>query len=297
MCRLVPSMRGELKEAIRTGENLDQFRLQNREALGVKIPASWFSCYPVQDAFLQIAIGCQPLQTKPSTNQGLSQKTGCSSAQARQNNTSVGPLDVVSTSSTMAGCGVHHFYGGLHSDKGILSQCSRVPWPQGQRLRCQDIILPDACWEGVCQGDWKRGPTLCLCDLVCSAYRIYLPYHPSRCARKMGHCDMPEDWHVCHWPWYIDRYQTCRGHLICWWRMRNMSQRHLESWSFLIFIFQRWRKIAQVQLLETSVRMLRKNETITDTIKMLCGYSTGQSLFVVRSKVPLIGRNPINIMQ
>ena len=30
---------------------------------------------------------------------------------------------------------------------------------------------------------------------------------------------------------------------------------------------------------------LRKNETITDTIKMLCGYSTGQSLFVVRSKV------------
>lgn len=30
---------------------------------------------------------------------------------------------------------------------------------------------------------------------------------------------------------------------------------------------------------------LRKNETITDTIKMLCGYSTGQSLFVIRSKV------------
>lgn len=41
---------------------------------------------------------------------------------------------------------------------------------------------------------------------------------------------------------------------------------------------------------------LRKNETITDTIKMLCGYSTGQSLFVVRSKV-LFQKNPITKRQ
>ena len=207
MCRLVPSMRGELKEAIRTGENLDQFRLQNREALGVKIPASWFSCYPVQDAFLQIAIGCQPSQTKPSTNQGLSRKTGCSSAQARQNNTSVGPLDVVSTSSTMAGRGVHHLWRtplgqrnpfAMQPSSMASRSTSLMPRHHPSR-RLLGRGFAREIGSGAQQGQLLH--PLCLCDLVCSAYRIYLPYHPSRCARKMGHCDMPEDWHVCHWPW------------------------------------------------------------------------------------------------
>ena len=41
----------------------------------------------------------------------------------------------------------------------------------------------------------------------------------------------------------------------------------------------------KVNVFDAKTSSFQKNETITDTIKMLCGYSTGQSLFVVRSKV------------
>lgn len=41
----------------------------------------------------------------------------------------------------------------------------------------------------------------------------------------------------------------------------------------------------KVNVFDAKTSSFQKNETITDTIKMLCGYSTGQSLFVIRSKV------------
>lgn len=41
----------------------------------------------------------------------------------------------------------------------------------------------------------------------------------------------------------------------------------------------------KVNMFDAKTSSFQKNETITDTIKMLCGYSTGQSLFVIRSKV------------
>jgi len=41
----------------------------------------------------------------------------------------------------------------------------------------------------------------------------------------------------------------------------------------------------KVNMFDTMTSSFTKNETITDTIKMLCGYSIGQSLFVIRSKV------------
>lgn len=41
----------------------------------------------------------------------------------------------------------------------------------------------------------------------------------------------------------------------------------------------------KVNVFDCATSSFQKNETITDTIKMLCGYSTGQSLFVIRSKV------------
>eukprot|EP00929_Paragymnodinium_shiwhaense_P112588 TRINITY_DN80840_c0_g1_i1.p1 TRINITY_DN80840_c0_g1~~TRINITY_DN80840_c0_g1_i1.p1 ORF type:complete len:622 (-),score=159.03 TRINITY_DN80840_c0_g1_i1:155-1927(-) len=41
----------------------------------------------------------------------------------------------------------------------------------------------------------------------------------------------------------------------------------------------------KVNVFDCSTSSFQKNETITDTIKMLCGYSTGQSLFIIRSKV------------
>eukprot|EP00933_Yihiella_yeosuensis_P062701 TRINITY_DN65683_c0_g1_i1.p1 TRINITY_DN65683_c0_g1~~TRINITY_DN65683_c0_g1_i1.p1 ORF type:complete len:621 (+),score=86.26 TRINITY_DN65683_c0_g1_i1:59-1864(+) len=41
----------------------------------------------------------------------------------------------------------------------------------------------------------------------------------------------------------------------------------------------------KVNVFDSNTSSFKKNETITDTIKMLCGYSTGQSLFVIRSKV------------
>eukprot|EP00438_Fugacium_kawagutii_P001306 Skav226290 [mRNA] locus=scaffold3301:190912:193577:+ [translate_table: standard] len=40
----------------------------------------------------------------------------------------------------------------------------------------------------------------------------------------------------------------------------------------------------KVNVFDAKTSSFQKNETITDTIKMLCGYSTGQSLFVIRSK-------------
>jgi len=41
----------------------------------------------------------------------------------------------------------------------------------------------------------------------------------------------------------------------------------------------------KVNMFDSKTSSFQKNETITDCIKMLCGYSTGQSVFVVRSKV------------
>mmetsp|Transcript_35298 Transcript_35298/g.112303 ORF Transcript_35298/g.112303 Transcript_35298/m.112303 type:complete len:571 (+) Transcript_35298:126-1838(+) len=41
----------------------------------------------------------------------------------------------------------------------------------------------------------------------------------------------------------------------------------------------------KVNVFDSKTSSFTKNETITDTIKMLCGYSIGQSLFVIRSKV------------
>lgn len=41
----------------------------------------------------------------------------------------------------------------------------------------------------------------------------------------------------------------------------------------------------KVNMFDAKTSSFQKNETITDTIKMLVGYSTGQSLFVIRSKV------------
>lgn len=41
----------------------------------------------------------------------------------------------------------------------------------------------------------------------------------------------------------------------------------------------------KVNMFDSKSSSFQKNETITDTIKMLCGYSTGQSLFVIRSKI------------
>mmetsp|Transcript_88266 Transcript_88266/g.189477 ORF Transcript_88266/g.189477 Transcript_88266/m.189477 type:complete len:609 (-) Transcript_88266:51-1877(-) len=41
----------------------------------------------------------------------------------------------------------------------------------------------------------------------------------------------------------------------------------------------------KVNVFDAKTSSFQKNETITDTIKMLCGYSIGQSIFVIRSKV------------
>lgn len=41
----------------------------------------------------------------------------------------------------------------------------------------------------------------------------------------------------------------------------------------------------KVNVFDAKTSSFQKNETITDTIKMLCGYSTGQSIFVIRSKL------------
>lgn len=41
----------------------------------------------------------------------------------------------------------------------------------------------------------------------------------------------------------------------------------------------------KVNMFDCKSSSFQKNETITDTIKMLCGYSSGQSLFVIRSKI------------
>mmetsp|Transcript_46687 Transcript_46687/g.107925 ORF Transcript_46687/g.107925 Transcript_46687/m.107925 type:complete len:570 (+) Transcript_46687:59-1768(+) len=41
----------------------------------------------------------------------------------------------------------------------------------------------------------------------------------------------------------------------------------------------------KVNVFDTKTSSFQKNETITDTIKMLCGYSIGQSIFVIRSKI------------
>jgi aspartate carbamoyltransferase len=41
----------------------------------------------------------------------------------------------------------------------------------------------------------------------------------------------------------------------------------------------------KVNVFDAKTSSFTKNETITDTIKMLCGYSVGQSIFVIRSKL------------
>mmetsp|Transcript_91548 Transcript_91548/g.255759 ORF Transcript_91548/g.255759 Transcript_91548/m.255759 type:complete len:578 (+) Transcript_91548:75-1808(+) len=41
----------------------------------------------------------------------------------------------------------------------------------------------------------------------------------------------------------------------------------------------------KVNVFDAKTSSFQKNETITDTIKMLCGYSIGQSIFVIRSKI------------
>jgi len=41
----------------------------------------------------------------------------------------------------------------------------------------------------------------------------------------------------------------------------------------------------KVNMFDAKTSSFTKNETITDTIKMLCGYSIGQSIFVIRSKI------------
>lgn len=41
----------------------------------------------------------------------------------------------------------------------------------------------------------------------------------------------------------------------------------------------------KVNVFDAKTSSFQKNETITDTIKMLCGYSIGQSTFVIRSKI------------
>lgn len=41
----------------------------------------------------------------------------------------------------------------------------------------------------------------------------------------------------------------------------------------------------KVNVFDAKTSSFAKNETITDTIKMLCGYSIGQSIFVIRSKI------------
>mmetsp|Transcript_102087 Transcript_102087/g.161077 ORF Transcript_102087/g.161077 Transcript_102087/m.161077 type:complete len:606 (+) Transcript_102087:53-1870(+) len=41
----------------------------------------------------------------------------------------------------------------------------------------------------------------------------------------------------------------------------------------------------KVNMFDSKSSSFQKNETITDTIKMLCGYSIGQSTFVIRSKI------------
>lgn len=41
----------------------------------------------------------------------------------------------------------------------------------------------------------------------------------------------------------------------------------------------------KVNVFDAKTSSFQKNETITDTIKMLCGYSIGQSIFVIRSKM------------
>lgn len=41
----------------------------------------------------------------------------------------------------------------------------------------------------------------------------------------------------------------------------------------------------KVNVFDSKTSSFQKNETITDTIKMLCGYSIGQSIFVIRSKM------------
>eukprot|EP00928_Gymnodinium_smaydae_P046714 TRINITY_DN31137_c0_g1_i1.p1 TRINITY_DN31137_c0_g1~~TRINITY_DN31137_c0_g1_i1.p1 ORF type:complete len:616 (-),score=123.08 TRINITY_DN31137_c0_g1_i1:201-1922(-) len=41
----------------------------------------------------------------------------------------------------------------------------------------------------------------------------------------------------------------------------------------------------KVNVFDAKTSSFQKNETITDTIKMLCGYSIGQSVFVIRSKL------------
>mmetsp|Transcript_43715 Transcript_43715/g.103223 ORF Transcript_43715/g.103223 Transcript_43715/m.103223 type:complete len:589 (+) Transcript_43715:137-1903(+) len=41
----------------------------------------------------------------------------------------------------------------------------------------------------------------------------------------------------------------------------------------------------KVNVFDAKTSSFQKNETITDTVKMLCGYSIGQSIFVIRSKM------------
>mmetsp|Transcript_32090 Transcript_32090/g.92085 ORF Transcript_32090/g.92085 Transcript_32090/m.92085 type:complete len:592 (+) Transcript_32090:59-1834(+) len=41
----------------------------------------------------------------------------------------------------------------------------------------------------------------------------------------------------------------------------------------------------KVNVFDAKTSSFTKNETITDTVKMLCGYSIGQSIFVIRSKI------------
>lgn len=41
----------------------------------------------------------------------------------------------------------------------------------------------------------------------------------------------------------------------------------------------------KVNVFDAKTSSFQKNETVTDTIKMLCGYSIGQSIFVIRSKI------------